>query len=449
MRSLIALLDGGAPSFCCYEVEVDPQAPRMSLEVFRAVLSFAEARELALQVLAGADGVPREVRELLAGRRAVCYVPATAERAAVSADDVVIFDLATADPTCLEPGRQLIAILRVAAGELGGWPDVWAELATRVQRVVVVLRGVDRFTEADIERHADALRRASSVLEEQLLAGRGWELNLLTDRMVLTEPTECGAGIEHLTVAPDGRFFICPGFAADSLIAAGATAVGQLPDEPALANRQLLTRQRAPICALCDAYHCRRCVYLNQRATLELNTPSWQACRVAHLEREASRRLLDKLQQRGQLTGVPAIGELSYDDPLEQITGKKMRQPVVPRPALPEVPLTTSEPRRETTKECSVEQRKPVGQVTPEERDEIRQIFLRKSALAELFLTLLKLDQQSLADNPLYEKLVLDMGETTVRFQSWWDAKALAYGWQGRAGGNWSIDFASCEVFLN
>ena len=71
-----------------------------------------------------------------------------------------------------------------------------------------------------------------------------------------------------------------------------------------------------------------------------------------------------------------------------------------------------------------MEIRKVVGQVTPEESAEIQALFERKNGLAEL-AKIINAD-----NNDLYEKLVKDMGETSSKFQQWWDEKALQYGWE-------------------
>ena len=67
--------------------------------------------------------------------------------------------------------------------------------------------------------------------------------------------------------------------------------------------------------------------------------------------------------------------------------------------------------------------RKLVGQVTPEEKDEIQALFERRNGLNELAKIVT-------ADNTeLYEKLVKDLGETGIKFQSWWDRMAAKYQW--------------------
>lgn len=86
--------------------------------------------------------------------------------------------------------------------------------------------------------------------------------------------------------------------------------------------------------------------------------------------------------------------------------------------------------------------KKKVGQVTPAERDEIQRLFERRNGLNELAKILT-------ADNAeLYERLVIDMGETGTKFQQWWDTMAKKYSWESVNDGTWEINFDTCEIFL-
>lgn len=86
--------------------------------------------------------------------------------------------------------------------------------------------------------------------------------------------------------------------------------------------------------------------------------------------------------------------------------------------------------------------KKKVGQVTPEEKNEIQTLFERRNGLTELAKIVT-------SDNDeLYEKLVKDMGETGTKFQSWWDSMARKYQWESAADGNWEINSDTCEIYL-
>lgn len=87
-------------------------------------------------------------------------------------------------------------------------------------------------------------------------------------------------------------------------------------------------------------------------------------------------------------------------------------------------------------------QRKLVGQVTSEEKNEIQTLFERRNGLNEL-AKIVTADNQD-----LYEKLVKDMGETGTKFQQWWDTMAQKYQWESSENGNWEINFETCEIFL-
>lgn len=86
--------------------------------------------------------------------------------------------------------------------------------------------------------------------------------------------------------------------------------------------------------------------------------------------------------------------------------------------------------------------KKLVGQVTPEEKDEIQRLFERRNGLNELAMILTP-DKEE-----LYEKLVKDMGETGVRFQQWWNTASQKYNWEMTENGNWEINFETCVIFL-
>ena len=86
--------------------------------------------------------------------------------------------------------------------------------------------------------------------------------------------------------------------------------------------------------------------------------------------------------------------------------------------------------------------KKLVGQVTVEEKNEIQALFERRNGLNELAMIL------TAENEPLYEKLVMDMGETGAKFQNWWDMMAQKYQWESTEDGNWEINFETCDIYL-
>lgn len=87
-------------------------------------------------------------------------------------------------------------------------------------------------------------------------------------------------------------------------------------------------------------------------------------------------------------------------------------------------------------------EKKKVGQVTVEEKNQIQMLFERRNGLNELAKIL------TAENGELYEKLVKDMGETGTKFQNWWNEMSQKYNWESCEGGNWEINFETCEIFL-
>lgn len=87
--------------------------------------------------------------------------------------------------------------------------------------------------------------------------------------------------------------------------------------------------------------------------------------------------------------------------------------------------------------------RKSVGFITEEEKQTILNLFERKNGLLEL-MKILTPDNTA-----MYEKLVMDMGCTSTRFQKWWDDMSQKYQWESMPNGHWKIDFETNEIFLS
>lgn len=86
--------------------------------------------------------------------------------------------------------------------------------------------------------------------------------------------------------------------------------------------------------------------------------------------------------------------------------------------------------------------RKIVGRVSEEEKNEIQILFERRNGLNELAKILTP-------DNTeLYERLLKDLGETSTKFQQWWDTMFSKYQWESAPNGNWEINFTTNDIVL-
>ncbi len=86
--------------------------------------------------------------------------------------------------------------------------------------------------------------------------------------------------------------------------------------------------------------------------------------------------------------------------------------------------------------------KKIIGRVTEEEKNEVQALFERRNGLNELSKIL------TVENEALYEKLVKDLGEIGTKFQNWWNRMGEKYNWESVEGGNWEIDFDTCNIYL-
>jgi len=206
-----------------------------------------------------------------------------------------------------------VAVLRIGKKQLFESEKALTDLMCKVQRLNVVITDVETFTKEDLQQYGTLLEHLANVLKEEYLKGNTPQLNLLTDRMMLAHPNHCNAGVENITLAPNGKFYLCPAF----YYSDAEESVGDLKRGLDIKNQQLLRLDHAPLCHHCDAYHCRRCVWLTRKTTYEVNPPSHEQCVVAHTERGAARQLLAAIREQAVFMPEIDIKEINYTDPFD------------------------------------------------------------------------------------------------------------------------------------
>lgn len=218
-------------------------------------------------------------------------------------------------------------VLRLTFSEMLKQKDEIAKLFANDSRVNLCITDVEKFTDEQIEAYRQVLDEWNKALLDLYKQGQSPQFNLLTDRMMLEKMHNCEAGVGNITLAPNGKFYLCPAFYYDERMQvfnqmnhhkpSSDTSVGDLENGLDIRNPQLLLLDHAPLCRNCDAYHCRRCVWLNRKLTWDINTPSRQQCVMAHLERNASRSLLNDIRNIGEFMPNIEIKEINYLDPFE------------------------------------------------------------------------------------------------------------------------------------
>jgi len=301
LQYLIILLDEASTSFCHYGTQKTEQR-LMPLETLQQGIRFGMMENLMIQFVYPAYDLPQEYTELIESIDHSKIKP-TAD----DADVLVLNGLRNVESV------DVPIVLRVSKQELFDSEKRIAELLGKTPRLNIVLTDVETFKNEDFEIYKALLGRLAEVVKSMYIEGKSPQLNLLTDRMMLNEMNNCGAGDTNITLAPNGRFYICPAFYYED----EADSIGDLEHGLDIKNKQLYKLEYAPICRHCDAWQCKRCVWLNRKTTHEVNTPSHEQCVVAHLERNASRELLQNIRKHGTFLPQQEIKEIDYLDPFD------------------------------------------------------------------------------------------------------------------------------------
>ncbi|MCM1140593.1 MAG: CXXX repeat peptide maturase [Muribaculum sp.] len=309
LKYLIVILDDTSVSFCHYDNNRSDMR-LISLDDLKNGLTWAMKENLMVQFVYPAYNLPAEYAAVIDTVDHIDITPNTFN------GDVVIFDGIDSITQIAETSCNNVVLL-LKREDLFNSVDELIELIKNGKSIRIIITDVIDFNEYDFEIYKSVLNKFSQEIEKVIVSGNEIQLSLVTDRMQLTEMNNCNAGVESITLAPDGKFYICPAFYYD-----GLGNVGNPIDGLTIPNQQLLKLEYAPLCRNCDAYQCKRCVWLNQKTTLEVNTPSHEQCVVSHLERNESMRLVNSLKTKGKIRTLISIPELDYLDPFEKISNK-------------------------------------------------------------------------------------------------------------------------------
>ena len=258
LKYINILLDDASVSFCHFEVK--KKAGAIPEDILNQGIRFAMKENLNIQFVYPAHELPEYVE------KSVHQI----DHVKIGKEDVIVYDTW---PECFESDK--ICVLRLGKDEL--FSKSLPKALPR--RLNIVIKDIDSFREEDFARYNVWLEQEAVKLKQDF-----HHINILSDRITLNKMNNCNAGWESITLAPDGKFYICPAFYQDDM-----QSVGDLQHGLDIQNAQLYRLDHAPICSHCDAFQCRRCIWLNLKTTLEVNTPSHEQCVIAHLERNASR----------------------------------------------------------------------------------------------------------------------------------------------------------------
>lgn len=314
MQYLVILLDDTSVSYCHCD-NTCANRHLISIDVLKSGIFYAMKENLMIQFVYPDYELPQEYKETIESIDHSKIISSLCEDESLKeeADVIVQSNWTGLSSGKFEEGKSYV--LRTTKKEMFEKHKLIKDILSKVTRLNIVITDIESFKEEDFERYRQILKVFSEYLEKLYAENKTPQLNLLTDRVMLSAMNNCGAGETNITLAPNGRFYICPAFYYE-----GETdCVGDLEHGVDIKNKQLYKLEYAPICRHCDAYQCKRCVWLNRKTTLEVNTPSHEQCVVAHLERNASRELLQSIRKHGSfLPEREEIKEIDYLDPFDK-----------------------------------------------------------------------------------------------------------------------------------
>lgn len=329
LKYLIIQLDDTSTSYCHYE-NGKSEVRLIALDDLKAGILYAMKENLMIQFVYPDYELPKDYKEAINSIDHSDIVSIRCQDEALKEHgDVVVFNgLPESFSSDFQEG--MACVVRTGKAELFENYQLLKRLVAKVARVNLVITDVEAFSDPDCARYKSVLEDLSECIEKLYVEGKSPQLNVLTDRMMLDKMNNCNAGWENITLAPDGKFYVCPAFYCAPEMDGSEKSIGEqcekgysigdLQSGLDIKNPQLYRLDHAPICRNCDAYQCRRCIWLNRKTTCEVNTPSHEQCVVSHLERNASRELLNRIRKHG--TFLPEKGEIKeidYLDPFDVI----------------------------------------------------------------------------------------------------------------------------------
>ncbi len=313
LKYLIIPLAKNAVSFCHYDRPAcDTQL--IDFDTLKKAIVWAMKENLNIQFLYPDEPIPESYKDLIDSVDHISIISSTCEDKQLTENaDVIVFDT-WASINYYPFNKEKSYIIRTAKEDFADNARLLDTILPKLDRLVVLLTNPHEFSPEDFDRYERTLDTLIPAVVTEYKVGHYIHFNLLTDRIFLNEMNNCNAGHESITLAPDGQFYACPAFYLD-----GSKSLGNIDDGIAIKNPQLYRLDHAPICSICDAYQCRRCVWHNQKTTLEINTPSHEQCVIAHIERNASKKLLETIQKHvGPITQIE-IKSVDYSDPLDSL----------------------------------------------------------------------------------------------------------------------------------
>lgn len=317
-KILNIMLSADAPSICNYNVpdravEDEKNRTMLPLDILERVLSAAKNENYYINFIYPNHETCDEYGALIEDTKFQVTRPYKNESRTSSLHDGEVFVFNVGQPVS-EGFSCVNVILHLNKDRLTSLKE-YVELLFfhRILRINLIIDDLPSWEASDFTLYEEVLLEISRYIADSFKNNRRISLNVLTDRLIISKMNNCNAGLEHITLGPDGKLYLCPAFYYRGQPLAQNDF--NLTDE----LEKLLKLENAPICIHCDAYQCRRCYLSNIDHTGEFNVPGEKQCVISHIEREVSRKLQQVFVEEHFIPypNKNLIVELDYRDPLQ------------------------------------------------------------------------------------------------------------------------------------
>lgn len=215
LKYLIIYLCDTAPLFCHYNVNTNSNL--ISIERLKSGILFGMKNNLNIQFFYPDYELSTEYKELIDSVDHIDVVSYWNKDQQLRENaDYIIIDSWLDVTSNLQINKDYI--IRTSKRDFFDNYNKLIEVLPKVHRMNVVFSDIYEFQESDFKTYSKILSEISDSLVEEYRNGKSPLTNLLTDRMMISSMNNCNAGDEVITLAPDGRFYICPAFYLEEVI---------------------------------------------------------------------------------------------------------------------------------------------------------------------------------------------------------------------------------------
>jgi CXXX repeat peptide maturase len=259
--------------------------------ILKEYLKLSKEKNYFLNFIYPSFQLENEYLKLLSSVDSQLTIPYTDQKDKYNLEDGVVFVISLGQE--LDSNFSCVnVILLIKMTQVSDLSDYVERLFKHdITRVNLVFDLEEISIDFDFDEYKTQLNKIADILFEYIKSNRLRYFNVLTDIFLLDKMNNCNAGISNITLGPDGRFYICPAFYYSGM------PIERNDFSVPAKLKELLDFKKALICEVCDAFHCRRCVFDNYNKTVEFNIPGEGQCIMSHVERAVSMNLQKRLRK--------------------------------------------------------------------------------------------------------------------------------------------------------